>query len=80
MQNRFGEDFPTMFNPARHTVVIAGRPVQATLDGHLVMSLQPCASHHSFENMLAFLCFLLGVLLASRACALPDDVEIFSFR
>ena len=79
MQNRFGENFPTMFNPARHTVVIAGRPAQATSDGHLVMCLQPCTSYHSFENMLAFLSFLLGVLLASRACALPDDMEIFSF-
>ena len=32
MQNRFGEDSPTMFNPARHTVVVCGRPVQATLE------------------------------------------------
>ena len=32
MQNRFGEDSPSMFNPARHTVVVCGRPVQATLE------------------------------------------------
>ena len=32
MQNSYGEDSPTMFNPARHTVVICGRPVQATLE------------------------------------------------
>ena len=32
MQNRYGEDSPTFFNPARHTVVICGRPVQATLE------------------------------------------------
>ena len=50
MQNRFGEDSPTLFNPARHTVVIAGRPVQAAWDGHLVMSHQPCAGNQSFIN------------------------------
>ena len=81
MQNRFGEDSPTLFNPARHTVVIAGRPVQATLDGHVVMSLQPCASHHSFKKSGCVFKFPPpGALLASRTCALPDHVEIFSFR
>ena len=30
MQNRFGEDSPTMLNPGRHTVVIVGRPMHAT--------------------------------------------------
>ena len=80
MQNRYGEDSPTLFNPARHTVVIAGRPVQVTVDGHLVMSLQPCARHHSFENMFAFLSSLRVALLASRVCAWPHDMEIFSFR
>ena len=33
MQNRFGEVSPTMFKPARHTLIIAGRPVQATHEG-----------------------------------------------
>ena len=31
MQNRFGEDSPSMFNPAHHTVVVWGRLAQATL-------------------------------------------------
>ena len=78
MQNRFGEDSPTMFNPARHTVVIAGRPVQATMDSHLVMSHQPCASHHSFEKLVSFLSCLPGALVARRTCALLDHVTNFS--
>ena len=30
LQNRLGEDMPSRFHPARHTVMIVGRPVQAT--------------------------------------------------
>ena len=72
MQNRFGEDSPTLFNPARHTVVIAGRPVQATWDGHLVMSHQPCAGNQSFIKLVAFLSLFPGALVASRVyfCAI----------
>ena len=72
MQNRFGEDSPTMFNPARHTVVIAGRPVQATCDGLLVMSPQPCADNQSFKHFVAFLSFFPGALVASRVYFCPS--------
>ena len=57
MQNRFGEDSPPVFNPARHTVVIAGRPVQATLDGRLVMSHQPCTGNKRSINLVTCLSF-----------------------
>ena len=66
MQNRFGEDSPTMFNPARHTVVIAGRPVQAIWDCESVMSHQPCAGSQSLIILVAFLSFVPGALVASR--------------
>ena len=71
MQNRFGENFPTMFNPARHTVIIAGRPVQATWDGNLVMRLQPCGDNHSFKHLVQFL-FSPGALVALRVYLCPS--------
>ena len=65
MQNRFGEDSPPVFNPARHTVVIAGRPVQAILDGRLVMSHQPCAGDQNAIKLAACSRFFLVALAAS---------------
>ena len=72
-QNRFGETSPTMFNPARHTMIIARRPVQATWDGNLVMSLQPCGDSHSFKRLVQFFLILSpGALVASRVYLCPS--------
>ena len=74
-QNRFGETSPTMFNPARHTVVIAGRPVQATWDGNLVMSPQPCADSQSFNYLIHVLIVSPGSLDASRVYPCPSTLK-----
>ena len=72
-KNRFGETSPTMFNPARHTMIIARRPVQATWDGNLVMSLQPCGDSHSFKRLVQFFLILSpGALVASRVYLCPS--------
>ena len=71
MQTRFGELTPTMYNPARHTVIIAGRPVQATWDGNLVMRLQPCGDNYSFNRLVQFL-FSPGALVALRVYLCPS--------
>ena len=71
MQNRFGEDSPPVFNLARHTVVTAGRPVQATLDDRLVMSHQPCTGNKSSINLVACLSFFWALSLPRASARLP---------
>ena len=78
MQNRIGEDSPSLFNPARHTVVIAGRPVQVACDCHVVMSTQPCADNQSFTNLVVFLSFP-GRSRCLASLLLPGHVEMSSF-
>ena len=65
MQNRFGEGSPPMFNLSSYTVAIAGRPVQATPDGRLVMSHRPCAGDQNSIKLVACSCFFLVALAAS---------------
>ena len=54
-----------MFNLASYTVAIAGRPVQATLDGHLVMSHRPCTGDQNSIKLVACSRFFLVALVAS---------------
>ena len=75
MQNRFVEDSPPIFNPARHTVVIAGRPVQATLDGRLVMSHQPCTGNKRSINLVACLSFSGRSRCLARLRVCPPSTE-----
>ena len=65
MQNRFGEGSPPMFNLSSYTVAIAGRPVQATPDGRLVMSHRPCAGDQNSIKLVACSRFFLVALAAS---------------
>ena len=59
LQNRLGEDLASRFHPARHTVMIVGRPVQATTSA-MPLSHEPPAMRQESIQVPLFLKSSLG--------------------
>ena len=53
LQNRLGEDMPSRFHPARHTVMIVGRPVQATTSAMPLSHEPPAMRQDSIQVPLS---------------------------